>query len=453
LWEQGECLMTAEAAKAAAWNVPSDADIRAILRERIDVERCGVGIVVGVIDRLGRRIIAHGAPSAGGGRPLDGDTVFEIGSITKVFTALALAEMVERGEVALDDPVVQYLPPGVTMPERGGKQITLAHLATHTSGLPREPGNLSSGDQSNARADYSVIKLHEFLSAYELSRDIGVSHIYSNLGGGLLGHVLALRAGVDYGTLMRERITGPLGMTSTCIVPTPELQLRMAIGHDEILRPVANIDLPALAGAGALRSTANDLLAFLAAELGADTPLRAAMSAQLGVRQATDTQDIQSLGWIISPTSAGEVVWHTGLTTGFRGFIGFDRERLAGVLVLTNTASTRNDDIGLHLLSGAPLRPPPIKRKAIRLSAAALERYVGRYEFSPTADLVVIRRDGRLFAKLPGRRAIEMFPESPTAFFLKIWDSQLTFNVDPDGEVTGLVTHQNGRNRPAARVA
>lgn len=446
--------MRAETVKAAAWNVPSDADISEILRERIDVERSGVGIVVGVIDRHGRRIVTHGVLIAGDGRPLDGDTVFEIGSITKAFTALVLAEMIERGEVALDDPVVGYLPLGVTMPERDGKQITLAHLATHTSGLPREPGNLSSGDLANALADYSVNQLHQFLSGYELRRDIGASHIYSNLGGGLLGHVLALRAGVDYETLMRERITGPLGMTSTGITLSPELKLRMAVGHDKNLQPVANIDLPTLAGAGALRSTANDLLAFLAAELGyAETPLRAAMSAQLDVRRPTDTQDIQTLGWVISPTSAGEVVWHTGLTSGFRCFMGFDRELGAGAVVLSNTAWTRNDDIGLHLLSGAPLLPPPAERRAVRLSASALERYVGRYQFSPTSDVVVIRRGERLFAKLPGRRAIEMFPERPTAFFLKIWDSQLTFNVDLYGQVTGLVTHQNGHDRAAARVA
>ena len=446
--------MTAETAKAAASNVPSDADIREILRERVDVEHQGIGIVVGVIDGRGRQVVAHGSLSAGDGRSLDGDTVFEIGSITKAFTALVLAEMVERGEVALDDPVVKYLPPGVTMPERAGTQITLAHLATHTSGLPREPGNLSSGDRSNALADYSVNQLHQFLNGYELRRDIGASHIYSNLGGGLLGHVLALRAGFDYEALMRERITGPLGMTSTIIRLSPELTARMATGHDQNLRPVANIDLQALAGAGALRSTANDLLAFLAAELGyAETPLRAAMSAQLDVRRATDTQDIQTLGWVISPTSAGEVVWHTGLTSGFRCFMGFDRERRIGVVVLTNTARTRNDDIGMHLLSGAPLLQPPPERHAIRLSAAALERYVGRYQFTPTGDVVVIRRDERLFAKLPGRRAIEMFAQSPTSFFLKVWDSQLNFIIDPDGRVTGLVTHQNGRDRPAARLA
>ena len=177
------------------------------------------------------------------------------------------------------------------------------------------------------------------------------------------------------------------------------------------------------------------------------------MSAQLDVRRATDTQDVQTLGWVISPTSAGEVVWHTGLTSGFRSFMGFDGAQRIGAVVLTNTARTRNDDIGMHLLSGAPLSPPPPERHAIRLSAAELERYVGDYQFTPKADVVVIRRDDRLFAKLPGRRAIEMFAQSPTSFFLKVWDSQLTFIIDPDGRVTGLVTHQNGRDRPATRMA
>ena len=306
---------------------------------------------------------------------------------------------------------------------------------------------------SKSLADYTVDQLHQFLSTYELRRDIGTAHIYSNLGGGLLGHVLALRAGVDYETLMRERITGPLGMPCTGIALSLKLQARVVTGHDRDLRPVADLDLPTLAGAGALRSTANDLLAFLAAELGyVETPLKTAMSAQLRLRRATETRDIQTLGWVISPTEVGEVVWHTGLTSGCRCFMGFDRERRAGAVVLANTAWTRNDDIGLHLLSGTPLLPPTPERQAIRLSASTLERFVGRYQFSPSADLTVVRRDERLFAKLPGRRAIEMFPESPTAFFLKIWDSQLTFNVDPDGCVTGLATHQNGRDRSATRL-
>ena len=130
----------------AVWSIPSDTAIREILSERIDAERQGVGIVVGVIDADGRRIVAHGVAAAGDDRPLDGDTVFEIGSITKTFTALLLADMAQRGELALDDPAAEFLPRGVTMPERGDQQITLNQLATHVSGLPRWPSDITSGD-------------------------------------------------------------------------------------------------------------------------------------------------------------------------------------------------------------------------------------------------------------------------------------------------------------------
>src|SRR6266700_5189324 len=105
--------------------IPPDPEIRKILGERIDKERQSVGIVVGVIDRNGRRLISDGSLDKGDPRPLNGDTMFEIGSVTKVFTSLLLADMVERGEVALADPVAKYLPASVKVPQRGGRAITL----------------------------------------------------------------------------------------------------------------------------------------------------------------------------------------------------------------------------------------------------------------------------------------------------------------------------------------
>src|SRR5208283_4407870 len=120
-------------------------------------------------------------------RALDGDTVFEIGSITKVFTALLLADMAQRGEVALTDPVSKYLPKGVKMPGRNGHAIMLQDLATHTSGLPRLPSNMKPKDFMNPYADYTPELLYQFLSSYELPRDPGSKWEYSNLGAGLLG--------------------------------------------------------------------------------------------------------------------------------------------------------------------------------------------------------------------------------------------------------------------------
>jgi CubicO group peptidase (beta-lactamase class C family) len=448
--------MTSE---AAAWPIPSDAAIRELLIERIDKERNGIGIVVGVVDAHGRRVVAHGALADGDPRPLDGDTVFEIGSITKAFTGLVLADMVERGEVGLDDPVGRYLPAGVTAPERNGRQITLIDLATHTAGLPRwpddiAPGDLSPKDWSNPYADYTVDQLHAFLNTHRLRRDIGAGHAYSNLGMGLLGRALAHRAGVNFETLARRRITGPLGMSDTAIELSADQQARFAIGHDQGRRPVAAWDMPTFAGAGALHSTANDLLVLLAAELGyADTPLKAAMAAQTRPRRPSGADYVQTLGWRIDPDPAGEIVWHGGATGGFRSFALFDAGRRAGVVMLTNSASERNDDIPFHLLRGRPLTPAPLERIAVALPAEALEAFVGHYRFSDARFLFVTREGDRLFAQLTGQWRFEVYPESPIDFFWRIADARMRFELSPDGAVTGLTTRQNGRDLRAKRVA
>ena len=153
--------------------VPSNDEIRKILVDRIDVQKQSVGMVVGVIEPAGRRVVSYGHLAKNDSRPLDGDTIFEIGSITKVFTSLLLAEATERGEVALTDPVGKFLPATVKMPGRGGRAITLEDLATHMSGLPRLPTNMAPKDPANPYADYSVEDLYTFLSGYQLTHDIG----------------------------------------------------------------------------------------------------------------------------------------------------------------------------------------------------------------------------------------------------------------------------------------
>jgi CubicO group peptidase (beta-lactamase class C family) len=180
-------LLSASPAAAQTATVPSDAEIRKILVDRIDTQKQSVGIVVGVIEPSGRRVVSYGHLANNDPRPLNGDTLFEIGSITKVFTSLLLAEAVHRGEVALTDPVGKFLPASVKIPESGGRSITLEDLATHTSGLPRMPTNFSPKDPANPYADYSVEQMYAFLSGVQLTRDIGSAYEYSNLGGGLLG--------------------------------------------------------------------------------------------------------------------------------------------------------------------------------------------------------------------------------------------------------------------------
>lgn len=433
-----------------------DAEIRKILVDRIDKQHQSVGIVVGVIEPAGRRVISYGSLTQGDKRPLDGDTVFEIGSVTKVFTSLLLADMVQRGEVALTDPVAKYLPPEVKMPQRGGREITLQDLANHTSGLPRLPSNLASKDATNPYADYSVEQLYQFLSSYQLTRDIGSKYEYSNLGGGLLGHVLARRAGMSYEELVQTRICGPLGMKSTAITLSADLKSRLAVGHDPELKPVPNWDLPTLAGAGALRSTANDLLTFLAANLGyTKSPIAPAMAAMLTVRRPTGVQGLEiGLGWHILTRDGNEIVWHNGGTGGYRTFVAYDLKRRVGVAVLSNTETTVGvDDIGQHLLNtSAPLYQLPAERKEVAVDPRMFDGYVGRYELAPSFILTVTREGNHLFVQASGQGKAEVFPQSAHDYFYKIVDAQITFEVDEQGKATSLVLHQNGMNQPAKRI-
>ncbi len=436
--------------------IPSDSEIGQILVDRIDKEHQSVGIVIGVIEPVGRRVIAYGSLEKGDKRPLNGDTVFEIGSVTKVFTSLLLTDTVQRGEVALTDPVSKYLPAGVKMPERGGRQITLQDLATHTSGLPRLPSNLAPKNPANPYADYSVEQLYQFLSDYQLTRDIGSQYEYSNLGGGLLGHVLARRAGMDYETLVRRRICEPLGMKSTGITLTADMKTRFAVGHNQALETVAYWDLPTLAGAGALRSTVNDLLIFLAANLGyTKSPLAPAMAAMLAVRRPTGISELEiGLGWHISTKDGREIVWHNGGTGGFRSFVGFDLKSRVGVVALSNTSTAMGvDDIGRHLLDrNSPLAPAPKEHKQVAIDPKVFDSYVGRYELAPTFIITVTREGDHLFVQATGQPKFEIFPESEKDYFLTVVDAQITFETDAQGKITGLTLHQNGMNKTGKRI-
>lgn len=433
--------------------VPSDSAIRAILQDRIATSRA-VGIVAATLDHGRSRIYTAGSSGAPG-VPLDGNTVFEIGSITKVFTASLLADMVARGEVQLDDPVAKYLPKSVQVPSRNGKQITLLDLATQSSGLPRMPNNLTPADNNNPYADYTVVQLYAFLSSYELPRDIGAQYEYSNLGVGLLGHALALRAGKSYEDLVTERILRPLGMSDTRIVLSPAMKARLAPGHSVGGSVVANWDLPTLAGAGALRSTANDMLKFLAANLDTTSaPLgRVLATTHFARRDVNGAQMRIGLNWHILNAFGLPVVWHNGGTGGYRTFIGFDEANKRGAVVLSNQAVSP-DDIGFHLLDErSPLAPPPSTKvhTEIAIDPAALETYVGVYQLAPTFAITITREGASLYGQATGQPRFQLFAEAATEFFLKDVDAQITFEKDPAGKVTRLILHQGGRDLPGLK--
>jgi serine-type D-Ala-D-Ala carboxypeptidase/endopeptidase len=450
--------------------VLSDDAIREILVKRIDEQKQAVGIVVGVIGPNGRRVVAYGKLATGDPRTLDGDTIFEIGSVTKVFTSLLLADMVNRKEVALDDAAANYLPENVKMPERGGKSITLHDLSTHSSGLPPLPSNIKPKDLHNPYAGYSVDDLYQFLSGYELPRDPGAKFEYSNLGGGLLGHVLAYRAGTDYESLIGTRITQPLGMPDTGITLSSSMQQRMATGHTAMLAPTGNWDFLALAGAGALRSSGNDMLTFLEAFLGyKETPLSSAMKSMLEARRPAAKTEI-GLGWLFSSADDRRIAMHDGGTGGFRSFVGYDPKECIGVVVLSNaSARIGGDDIGLHLLN--PKLPlanpePPRQHTEVPIDPKLLDSYTGRYQVNPNLIIEITRDGDRLFAqsfvqfpnKQPGDPTgmpkFELFAESEKKFFAKVADNQISFETGAEGQATSLIMQRAGREpMPAPRLS
>ncbi|MEA3108527.1 MAG: hypothetical protein QOI88_3132 [Gammaproteobacteria bacterium] len=416
--------------------------------EKAAQDRVAAGIhqtlVFGVVDGDRSEVVAFG--TLDDGKAPDGDTVYEIGSITKTFTATLLAQAVLAGRLTLDTPVAQLLP-DFKIPSRGGLEITLGELATQHSALPRLPTNMLPKDPVDPYADYDAAKLKAFLAEYELPRDPGTVYEYSNLGFGLLGYALAQSEHTGWGALTGERILVPLGMTMSGTALSDAMRAHLAAGHDDTGKAVNNWDFDALAGAGAIRSTANDMLRYLRANMGIDqSPLAAAMKlAQQPRSDFTKTIRI-GLAWM---TTRKGIIWHNGGTGGYRSFLGFTADGRRGVVVLSNTAVDL-DDLGFAALNpSAPLSPA---YKAIVLPSSSLDEYVGTYKITDKFLLKIFRMNDGLFVQATGQGPIPIFPSAPNEFFAKAVRASASFTRNPDGVVTGLVLHQNG-DRAARKLS
>ena len=325
--------------------------------------------LVAIADRLGRRHLGIAAgvvdlradhlevEARGGG--IAPDSLFEIGSITKTVTALTLAVLAEAGTVQLTTPLHELLPPDAAVPSRDGTEITLEHLARHTSGLPRSPfsvwhdikivefqrGNPYAMDEAAVLASLSGIRLR--------SRPGAGRGRYSNLGAGLLGIALRRAAGAaDYQSLVTDAVLAPLGMIDTVVTSASDQASRWVQGHGLRRRPVDGWYLDGMAGAGALRSSAYDMLRYLRAQLEPDrTPLTAAIERTRVLNEPHRRHSI-GLGWIRTRIPAGDMWWHNGGTGGFRSFAGFCPQRQRGAVVLVNDRRGP-DRAGIELVGGA----------------------------------------------------------------------------------------------------
>ncbi|MFE6052368.1 serine hydrolase domain-containing protein [Kitasatospora sp. NPDC056446] len=324
-----------------------------------------VGAVVAGLAGGDTEIRGVGRTGPGGGEP-GPDTLFEIGSVTKVFTSLVLARLVLDGSVRLDEPLAEVLAGArggtAVVPARGREPITLRHLATHTAGLPRLPRGLFTRallipNDPDPYARCSAEYVLGGLARTRLRAAPGRSFRYSNLGAGLLGLALAHRAGAGYEEVVAREVCEPLGLADTCVRSGAEQSGRLAHGHTAGGRPVPYWDLAALPGMGALRSTAADLAILLRAQLAADrepdAPLAPAITLTRETRHRVNPFAWTHLGWLghrLHTQQGGHLqIWHNGGTGGFRSFVAFDPEKRVGVVVLANTRRSA-DPVGTALL-------------------------------------------------------------------------------------------------------
>ena len=429
------------------------------------------GLVVGVIDERGPRVFGFGRKGENLADAPDGDSVFEIGSVTKVFTGILLADMAERGLVSVDDPVNKLLPDDIGPLRCAGREMRLVDLATHTSGLPRLPPNWAPKDPTEPYVDYTDENLLAFLR--EQGKPAPLSSLagalsglisskpkqewaYSNLGVGLLGTLLARKAGRPYEELVVERICVPLVMSSTRLTLDEAQTARLVPGHDADGNPAKNWKFACLGPAGGICSTSNDMLKFLAANLEPnDTPLAAALAKAQQPHYTRDSQFDMGLNWLLVKP---DLVFHNGMTGGYNSFVAFSKPHKLGVVVLADTAIGTGgllDRVSMSFIKALTEdkpRGPPKLRSIVPVDRAILQKYAGKYTLVPlVATITVTCEEDRLYAVLTGQDRYRIYPESDTKFFYKVVDAQITFERGESGNVERLILHQNGKDQRAAR--
>ncbi len=413
------------------------------------------GLAVGVlkggqVHTLGYGQISNESPS----KP-DEHTIYEIGSITKVFTAVLLADRVQRGLVRLDDSIGTLVPEGFPKANSTLEAVHLNHLATHVSGLPRMPDNFDSADAENPFAKYDQKKLYDFLSKHLLMHKPGDHWEYSNLGFGLLGDLLASQNGTSYETLLVQRITKPLEMTDTTTTLAASQQSRLAPGHDEGGQQVASWDFTSLAGAGAIRSTVSDLLKFASAclsppkdELGQAIDLTWEVQ-----RQPQKPEELAGgLGWLIAKD--GQTRFHNGQTGGYHSSLFIGRDLKQAVVVLSNTATVEVDVLAeniYQIVAGMDVKPRVFDTE-IDVEPEKLQRYIGKYQLVPNVVFTVNVVDKKLMVGLTGQPTFRVYPRSETEWFYKVVEATLTFKVSDDGNCNELELFQNGLRQTAKRI-
>lgn len=410
----------------------------------------GAGLVVAEVEGQSVSITAQGARNSGSAMPPD--ALFEIGSITKTFTALLLADAVVARHIRLDGAVEEALG-GLKLRDSAGEPIRWVDLATQRSGLPRLPSNMAPANPADPYADYDEARLREFLAGFKATVARSSRHEYSNLGFGLLGYALARAAGKPYGELLSTRVLRPLGLDDASLASSPKDPPRLAAGHDASGKPVPHWHFDVMAPAGALLMSAAGLARYAQAAMGVfEHPLSEAFALCLK-EHAAGPGPINPIGlaWILAPLNGRTVMNHDGGTFGFSSSLWIDPARRRAGVVLSN-AMVEVNDLALHLMEPAiPAKDFSLtEQKAVAMEASALEPLAGSYALNPQFKLAITARDGRLWAQATGQSPFELFAKSARRFFAKVTPLEIEF--EPAEGVPGkLRLFQGGKELEFAR--
>lgn len=429
----------------------TDAALQAIVDQRLAGDRTGACMAVAVVgpDAVARTFRC--ADPADAAR-IDADTAFEIGSVSKTMTAILLADLIERGQASLDDPLSAYLPEGTPVPEFEGKPVLLRHVVTHTSGLPALPARMQTPatDVANPYARLTEDDLLASLAEATLTAAPGERFEYSNFASMLLSYAVARRAGMDFETLLRQRLFAPLGMDRAHVNDVPA-GVRAATGHTPNRQATSSWDFATnLAGVGGVRATLDDMVRYVQGNLGlVDTAIAPAIER---AQQPVGAQPPMAMNWMLAPVAGRTVHVHEGGTGGFSAFVSIDREQRRGVVILSDT--TWNSigslgSLGLHLVDASlPLGKP---RRLASPSQELLDALAGDYRMPPFPKVTLRQRDGSLYGQVAGQPEFEMAYDDAGDFFPTEVDAILRPQKKASGEY-GFQWMQMGGVFQASRI-
>lgn len=420
-----------QAASAALSSDVSAAIERAVQRQTVRAA------VVGTYDNGTIEVIGFGQLGRNNARAPDGQTVFEIGSISKVFTALLTQKAADTDRLDWNDPISKHLAE-TKFQSPAVAAVTLRELASHTSGLPRIPDNMKTEDPLDPYAGYGRDHLLSYLETLQ-SESLEKKYDYSNLGAGVLGLIAGDAAGPGYAEAMERDVLRPLGMNHSTVglrgIPPESLAQGFSQGAD-----MPNWDgFDALAGAGAILSTANDLLQFIDRNFAPGT-WQQTLAAIREPQAAGDT----ALGWHIHEAADDDpVFWHNGGTGGYASFLALRPAAQTGLVILTaSTEYGMVTELGLAQIADRPLSTEGVD----------LQYYPGAYRLAEGFVLTVFVEDERLFGQATGQGSFVLTPSGPDEFVYPAAGIRVVFDRNASDASESLTFYQGNQVTKAPRV-